>query len=248
MGPDRRRLIGVGVGPGDPDLITVKAVRELLTADVILVPATERSEGATGRAEAVVLAAAPECAERIRRIRFAMSERRGVGPRRQEAWDTAIGAAVDAFAAGARSVVFATVGDPSVYSTFSYLRAGVAERLADIAFELVPGITAMQALAAASGTPLVEGQETLALVPATVGPEVLDAVLAACDTVTIYKGGRTASEVRDVLAARGRDAIAGVDIGGEAQRIGAVDALGDELPYFTTILSVPARERIGGRL
>ena len=62
MTATHRRLVGVGVGPGDPELVTVKAARLLAAADAILVPATERSEGAAGRAEQVVLAACPEAA------------------------------------------------------------------------------------------------------------------------------------------------------------------------------------------
>ena len=123
-----------------------------------------------------------------------------------------IQAALDAFEGGARAVVLATVGDPSVYSTFSYLRGTVAEALADIAFEVIPGITAMQAISAASDLPLVEGREILALVPATVGPERLDAVLDVADSVTIYKGGRTLPQVIAQLNAHDRNSVVGTDV------------------------------------
>ena len=164
-----RTLFGVGVGPGDPELVTVKTVRILREADVILVPYTEATTDGPGRAESIITAVAPDIAGRIRRIPFSMRERSGVGEKRKASWQVSSDAVVTAFDEGARTVALATVGDPTVFSTFTYLRANVEERLPDVTVELSPGITAMQALSAASGRPLVEGKEILALVPATVG-------------------------------------------------------------------------------
>src|SRR5881394_931945 len=93
-----KRLIGVGVGPGDPELVTVKAVRVLREADAVLVP---------------VLAAAPE--------HPGSAGPGGVTPRRAAAWQAAAAAVAGEFAAGADSVAFGTLGDPNLYSTFSYL-------------------------------------------------------------------------------------------------------------------------------
>ncbi|SER58110.1 precorrin-2/cobalt-factor-2 C20-methyltransferase [Propionibacterium cyclohexanicum] len=245
-----RRLVGVGVGPGDPQLLTVKAVNLLNSAEVILVPATEGSADGPGRAERIVEEACPGAARRIERIPFSMSERHGVGPKRAESWRASVRAAVDAFGRGARTVVFATIGDPTVYSTFSYLRSGVARELTDVVFELVPGITAMQALAATSGWPLVEGREILALVPATVGAQRLGEVLDVVDTVTVYKGGRTLPGVLDELRRRGRSAVIGTDVSLPGQQIvtlAEVDAH-QTLPYFSTVLSTPARTSTGGRI
>ena len=77
-----RTLSGVGVGPGDPDHVTVKALRTLETADVILVPSTEARAGGVGRAEEIVCTHLPAKTAAIRRIPFSMAERRGVGQRR----------------------------------------------------------------------------------------------------------------------------------------------------------------------
>lgn len=246
-----RRLLGVGVGPGDPELVTVKAARLLAAADAILVPATERSEGTAGRAEQVVLAACPEAAGRIVRVPFTMGDRSGVTDRRREAWEAAAAAAVAAFASGAGVVAFATVGDPSVYSTFSYLAAEVTAALPDVAIEVVPGITAMQALAAASRTPLVEGTEVLALVPVTAGLDVLDAVASVADTVVAYKAGRRLPEVLERLEASGRldGSVVGTDVGLPGETIvDGPDAAHTRAPYFSTVLSAPARATTGGRL
>ena len=72
-------LVGVGVGPGDPELVTRKAVAVFERADVILVPTTETSGDDAGRAEQIVLAACPDAASKLRRVPFSMAQRRGVG-------------------------------------------------------------------------------------------------------------------------------------------------------------------------
>lgn len=245
-----RELIGVGVGPGDAELITCKAVRRLREADVILVPHTDSSSDEPGRAERIVVDALGSHPH-IVRIPFSMAGRRGVDEQRRESWEASATAAVDAFSSGAGTVAFATVGDPSVYSTFSYLAAEVRARIPGVAVSVVPGITAMQALAAASVTPLVEGQEVLCLFPNTAGPERLAQVLDAADTVVVYKGGRKLPGVLAELRGRGRQAVIGSDISlpGETVQGMSEDPADDaRAPYFSTVLSAPARSETGGRL
>lgn len=241
-------LVGVGVGPGDPELVTLQAVRLLTSADVVLVPATEASGDGPGRAEQVVRAVAPEA--RIERIGFSMADRSGVTERRRESWEAAAESALSHFAGGARVVAMATIGDPSVFSTFSYLASTIRESLPDVRVELAPGITAMQALAAASGTPLCEGREVLALVPATRGLEGLDQVLDAVDSVCIYKGGRQLPALRTKLASHGRTGIVGTNVSLPEQSLASLDAMDDDatLPYFSAVLSVSQRSTTGGAL
>lgn len=233
----RLRFVGVGLGPGDPALLTVKAVRELQAADVVLVPQTERSRGGAGRAERIIGAACPAARDRIRRVGFAMREPDG----RDAARAAAATAALTCFDEGARVVVMATIGDPSVYSTFAYLAERVRDRRADVRIEVVPGITAMQAMAAAAVVPLVVGDQALTLVPATAG---LDTLAQALDspgvTVAAYKGGRRLPEIRDLIERRGRldGALVGTDVGlpsARIERLADVDT-SRRAPYFSTVL------------
>ena len=183
------RLIGVGVGPGDPELVTVKAVRVLREADLVLVPVMAPDE--QGRAEAVVRAHV-DAAERVV---FALNDRGGVTERRANAWDAAARRVVGAFAEGAGTVAFATIGDPNLYSTFTYLAQSVRGHSPDVVVETVPGVTAMQDLAARSGTVLAEGNESLRLLPLTGGTRSdtgLRDALATGDTVVAYKFGQVA--------------------------------------------------------
>ena len=106
------------------------------------------------------------------------------------------------FAAGADSVAFGTLGDPNLYSTFSYLAQTVRELVPEVTVETVAGITAMQDLASRAGVSLAEGTEPVTLVPLNGGVAALDQALARGGTVVGYKVGAAASPAPAVLAGR----------------------------------------------
>ena len=244
-GGRQARLVGVGVGPGDPELITVKAVRVLREADVVLVPVM--TTGELGRAEATVRAHVSD--GRIRRVAFAFDERAD-RTRREAAWDAAADAAAEAFRTGAAVVAFATIGDPNVYSTFTYLAATVRGRVAGLAVETVPGITAMQDLAARSGTVLCEGTESLALLPLTAGIPRFRQALAAFDTVVGYKSGRHLPDVLAAVREAGRldRAVHGASLGLPGEDIRPAAEVTGPAPYLSTLLVPGQRTVRGGKL
>ncbi|MER6114268.1 precorrin-2 C(20)-methyltransferase [Streptomyces sp. A0642] len=235
-------LVGVGVGPGDPELVTVKGVNALRDAAVVVVPVMDTGE--RGRAEATVLHYVG--AEKVVRVVFALNERTDRA-RREAAWDEAGGRVAELLRTHG-SVAFATIGDPNVYSTFTYLAHTIGELLPGTAVVTVPGITAMQDLAARSGAVLTEGTEPLTLVPVTAGADVLREALKGPGTVVAYKFGRLAEEVAAALSETGRteDAVWGSALGLPEESIRPAAELADgPLPYLSTLIAPAPRD--GGR-
>ena len=191
------QLYAVGVGPGDPELLTLKAARILGTADVIVAP--------TGQAEAASYALGI-IANYLDRTRQLILER--VFPMTRDErelkphWDATAREVADHIRAG-RTVAFVTIGDPLLYSTFLYLLRILRERYPEIAVEIVPGITSFGAAAAAAGMPLGMAAERLAILPATYEEAGLRQTLCDFDCVVLMKISRVFDQVYALLCELG---------------------------------------------
>ncbi|MCO1655819.1 SAM-dependent methyltransferase [Pseudonocardia humida] len=214
-------LVGVGMGPGDPDLVTVRAADLLAEADVVFVPVAD--PGGTGPTEQIALHYAE--AWRVERLVIA--------PHGDErAWDAVAAAVASWFGEHPGGLAaFATVGDPCVYSAFTYLADAVRAVAGGVDVRIVPGITAMQDLAARAGTPLVQGREALQLFPVTAGAQRFREACERGDAVVAHDLGGMPPETLAVLRETGRFDDAVYDAGG---------------PDPSTLLVPPARAGRGG--
>ena len=154
------RLTGVGVGPGDPELLTLRAARVLKEAGRVFAPAM--APDVEGRAEWIAARALPGLV--MERLVIDLD------PAAREAAYAEAARQVAAALDEVGDVAFVTLGDPNVYSTFGYLARSVSELRPEVVVETVPGIMAFQELAARAGTVVLEGSERLVLVSAARRP------------------------------------------------------------------------------
>lgn len=184
------KFYGIGVGPGDSELLTVKAVRLIGEADVIIAPKTEKKDDST--ALSIVRPYLKEKTEIVKMVFPMIFDEDALS----DAWQETKGKIADLLKNG-KQVVFLTLGDPMLYSTYMY----VFRLLSDCGYpiETVPGINSFSAIASHLGYPLVEGNRTLTIIPATVGKQRLETMLAAGDHFVIMKVYKNFDEVLDVL-------------------------------------------------
>ena len=221
-------LYGVGVGPGDPELMTVKAWRLISTARVIAYLA---ANGGESTARDIARPFLPEYAQELI-IDMPMQVEREPGER---AYDAGADAIASHLRAG-RDVVMLCEGDPFFYGSFIHVFSRLA---AEFPVKVVPGVTSIAAAAAVTGRPLASRNDVVKVVPATLPPPRLRAELEACDSAAVIKVGRHFGKVRQVLDGLGLSsrAIAIVRATHDDQEIRAIGEIdGDALPYFTTIL------------
>jgi precorrin-2/cobalt-factor-2 C20-methyltransferase len=226
----------VGVGPGDPQLLTVAAVRAIGAAAVVAYPVARLE--AEGMAAQI---AAPWMGPEQRRLPLLFPMVSEAEPRRQ-AWHAAAAALAAEVAAG-QAVVLLCEGDASLYASASYALLALAERHPSCPVAVIPGITAVAAAAAAGRWPLALQQDALLIRPTPDDPAQLEALLAeaaaAATVLALLKLGHRWTWVRPLLAQR--NLLAGALF---AQRVGWPDQLlapaaevpADEQPYFSLLL------------
>ena len=161
------KLYGIGVGPGDPELITLKAVKILENIEVVCVPQAKK-----GKPSLALNIAAKYLPEEVNVLELVlpMTEEKN---ELESSWQEA-GAQILTYLEKGMDVAFLTLGDPSLYSTFSYVSRVVKSLAPQVEVEVIPGITSYSLAAAKTGVSLAEKDESLLIVPVGSQEELLD--------------------------------------------------------------------------
>lgn len=188
------KFYGIGVGPGDPDLLTLKAVKKIKKADIIIAPRTEKKPDST--ALAIARPFIREDAEILELIFPMVYEQESLS----DAWEYNKNVILGLLKEG-KTVAFLTLGDPMLYSTYIYVYRLLENCGCPI--ETIPGITSFCAAGSRLGFPLVEGNDIISIVPATNSEDVLDQVMAMSDNIVLMKVYKNFNKVVEKLQLHG---------------------------------------------
>lgn len=184
------KLYGLGVGPGDPELMTLKAVRLIRECQVVAIPASGQD---TNAAFKIAEEAVPEVREKeLLEIPMPMTRDES---KLKESHDRAADAVIAVLEKG-RDVVFLTLGDPSIYSTYLYIHDRVGARGHET--EIVPGVPSFCAVAARLNEGLTEASEALHIIPASY--EGIEEALLLKGTRVLMKSGKSIGKVKEILS------------------------------------------------
>ena len=236
------RLLGVGLGPGDPELLTVKAVRALAAAPVVsyFAKAGRRGHARTIADPWIPAGVAEEPLHYPMTVEIPFDHPDYVAA--LSGFYAAAAERLAAHLAAGRDVALLCEGDPLFYGSFMHLYIRLRERFA---CTVVPGVTGMSGCWTAAGEPMTWGDDVLTVVPGTLAAGPLAARLAAADAAVVMKLGRNLPKVRAALAAAGLlERALYVERGTMAAEVvmRLADKPDDLAPYFAMVL-VPGRGR-----
>lgn len=184
-------LYGIGVGPGDPDLITLKAIKILKKVDIIFAAASSKNN----HSQAVNIAKKhiPDTAK-IKMLPFPMTKDKSVA---QKTWDEHACKIITLLEQG-QDAAFVTLGDSMVYSTYGYILQSIQRLAPHLKIVSIPGITSFQAAASSLNRPLVEGEESFLLLSGVNGGDRLRQFAGKAENVAVLKAYK---KVEDIIAA-----------------------------------------------
>lgn len=233
------KLYGIGVGPGDPKLITLRAVEILRKVQVVAIPKSKRERESVAWEIAKI-----HCPEGVTILELEMpmtSDEEVL----QAAWQKAAAQIMAEINQG-NSVAFLTLGDPSLYSTYSYLLNLLRDQLDPDQIETIPGITAMAAAAARVNWPLATGDEPLVVLPGIEGLEAYEQY----SNLVLMKVSRNLQEVLSHIQRTGSEAVLATRVGQPGEKIRSLNAEEEmeKVDYLSLVLSrkkVPEKENEG---
>lgn len=232
-------LYCVGTGPGDPELLTLKALKILQKVGIVAVP----RNAATGHQQAyeIVQSFLDESRQQIVPLDLPMVRD---AVQVAIAWEKAITVILEILESG-RDVALPVLGDPLLYGSFNYLLKTWAERNTGARLEIIPGVTSIQATTAAALFPLCETNERVAILPAMYADDLreVETALAEYDTVVLMKVGRALERLLPLLETQNRlqHTIYAERLGMPRQRLlrgqEIADLRGQDLPYFSLLIT-----------
>lgn len=223
------KLYGIGVGPGDPELMTLKAKRLIEECDIVAVPVKKEGEESVALNIARGAASVPE--EKVRRILFTMNKDKA---KREECRQAAAEAIMEYLDAG-QSVAMPVLGDVGIYSTYSYVHKKLIQ--AGYEVQMISGIPSFCAGASKANISIVEGNEGFGVIPSLKGIDQVKKAMGVFDNLVIMKVGSHVKEVYDILKAEGKEdnAIIISNVGMEGEYVGPL-LPEREYGYFTTMI------------
>ena len=182
---------GIGVGPGDPELLTVKAIKAIEQVDVLIAPKTEKKDGSVA-----LTVAKPYLKKDVEIVYQVFPMVKGFAENSTDAWESNKQEILELLRSG-KNVAFLTIGDPMFYSTYIYVFRLLENEGVDI--QTIPGIPAFAAIGSQLGYPIVEGDDVLSIIPATASPEKVEKAMQAADNVVLMKVYKNFEDVADML-------------------------------------------------
>lgn len=225
-------LFGIGVGPGDPELITLKATKILNQVDTVFAAASTKNNHslAVNIAERHI----PENTK-VKMLRFPMTRDKN---ETRKAWRKHAQAIIEEIERG-KNVAFLTLGDAMTYSTFGYIIRHIQDLAPDIEIQTVPGITSYQAAAASLNMPLVEGEESLMVVSGATGGNRLRELEGKPENVVFLKAYRNIKDIKAAIDEIGKyPSSVGVKNCSHPNEeiIADIEELGERVPDYWTLI------------
>jgi precorrin-2/cobalt-factor-2 C20-methyltransferase len=193
------KFIGIGVGPGDPELITIKAAKALQVADVICIPKADEKKPSLALSMVKPILAERKMPPEMLELIFPMTKD---DLSNQTLWIKNANIVAEK-ANGNKTIVFITLGDPMFYSTFIYLYQSIKNEHPNLELEIIPGVSAFNACAASARIPLAEKEEIITVIPSDLDPNMIEETAKRSDNLVFIKCAYRLKELVPILERSG---------------------------------------------
>ncbi len=233
-------LYGIGIGPGDPELVTLKAINVLKRVDTIFAPFSTKNSYSLALN---IIASYVDKDKEVVKLNFPMTKDKN---ELEDAWRRNAEIVIEHLKKG-KECAFVTLGDPLTYSTFGYVSKKIRKMYKDAEIKVIPGITSYHASAALSNTVLVESEESFAVVSGAMGAKNLRSIVNHVDNVVVLKVYRHFDEIKETIAKLGLEdkcvLISRCGLDGEMVLRGLDKIDKENLSYLTLLIITKNRKQ-----